>query len=118
MDILLVDDDEAVIESISRFLTARDHVVTAVSSADRAIASIETAAPDVVITDIQMPGMDGIELLERIRERERDLPVIIVTGYATVETAIQALRNRATDYLTKQVDLQALTTAMNRVGER
>jgi DNA-binding NtrC family response regulator len=73
--------------------------------------------PDLVITDIQMPGMDGIALLKSIRERYPDLPVILMTGHETVETAVAALRNRAYDYFRKPVELQNLLDCIDRIGE-
>ncbi len=71
--------------------------------------------PDLVISDIQMPEMDGIEYLKRIREDDPDLPVILMTGYATVDSAVSALRNRACDYLKKPVSLQQLQACIDRI---
>jgi DNA-binding NtrC family response regulator len=71
--------------------------------------------PDLVISDIQMPEMDGIEYLQRIREDYPDLPVILMTGYATADSAISALRNRACDYLQKPVSLQELQGCIDRI---
>ena len=76
---------------------------------------IEDDPPDLIISDIQMPGMDGIAFLKAVRERFPDLPVILMTGYATVETAVAALRSRAYDYLKKPVQLQELQACLERI---
>ena len=116
MRILLIDDDDDVRSSIQACLSARDHEVRSYVTAREGLAILEFFEADLVISDIQMPGMDGIELLTQIRESNPDLPVILLTSELTVDTAIRALRKRANDYLRKPVDLKALLESIERVG--
>jgi len=115
MNILLVDDDEMVLQTIGDFLTRRGHRVRAAADGSEALRLMDGEPPDLVLSDIQMPGMDGIAFLKAVRERFPDLPVILTTGYATVETAVAALRGRAYDYLKKPVQLQELQACIERI---
>ena len=118
MNILLVDDDEMVLLTVGDFLTRRGHALRTAADGSEALRLMDGDPPDLVISDIQMPGMDGIAFLRAVRRRFPDLPVILVTGYATVETAVAALRNRAYDYLRKPVRLGELQACIERVGEK
>lgn len=113
MRILLVDDDEDVRGSIEACLADREHSVRAYATAREALAVMEFFEPELVVSDIQMPGMDGIELLKRIRERDLDLPVVLMTAEQTVDTAVKALRQRAYDYLKKPVSLKELLAVID-----
>jgi DNA-binding NtrC family response regulator len=108
MDILLTDDDESVRKAVGAFLSARGHRIRTASGGEEALRLMEDDPPDLVISDIQMPGMDGIAFLKAVRERFSDLPVVLMTGHATAETAIAALRSRAYDYLKKPIQLEEL----------
>src|SRR5690606_36962975 len=84
-------------------------------------AALRTAAefaPDVVVTDLRMPKMDGMELLRRLREQDRDIPVIVVTAFGEVASAVAAMRAGADDYQTKPVDIDGLVLAIERAMER
>lgn len=115
MRILLVDDDDDIRRSIEACLVDRDHEVRAYVSAREALAVMEFFDPQLVISDIQMPGMDGIQLLGRIRDVNGDVPVILMTSELAVDTAVKALRARAYDYLKKPVDLKALLGCIQRL---
>lgn len=115
MNILLVDDDEVACRTVARFLTGRGHLVRTASEGGEALALVDEAVPDLVISDIQMPGMDGVELLRALRERFPQMPVVLVTAYQTVDTAVAALRGRAYDYLKKPVRLDELQACLARV---
>lgn len=115
MNILLTDDDPIVLKTVGVFLSARDHRVRTASDGSEALRLMDEAPPDLVISDIQMPGMDGIAFLKAVREKFPDLPVILMTGHATVETAVAALRSRAYDYLKKPVSLEELQACIARV---
>ena len=118
MNILIVDDDASVLETVDRFLSARGHRIRSEANGVEAMRRLVEEIPDVVISDIQMPGMDGIDFLKAIRERFPDLPVVMMTGSGTLETAIAALRQRATDYLTKPIQLEELQACIDRVAAR
>jgi DNA-binding NtrC family response regulator len=107
--ILLVDDEIPFVETMTKRLSKRGiHIVTAFSgqeSLDR-LASGEDI--DIVVLDVRMPGMDGLETLVEIKRQYPDIQVIILTGHATIETAIRGMRLGAFDYLTKPCELEEL----------
>lgn len=110
---LLVDDDASVLNSISILL--RDYgLVTACNNAAWALAELQKKQFDVVLTDIKMPGMSGIELLEKIHSTNRDIPVILMTGYAEVDAAIEAVKKGAFDFILKPYNPDYLVNSLQR----
>jgi DNA-binding NtrC family response regulator len=101
--LLIVEDEETLCDSLQRVLSRDGYDVDAATSAESALKNIEETAYDLIITDIILPGIDGIELLRRIRERVPEQIVIIVTAYASIETAVGALRAGAYDYVIKPI---------------
>ncbi|MFB3891622.1 MAG: sigma-54-dependent transcriptional regulator [Phycisphaerae bacterium] len=101
--ILLVDDDQIILDSLSGFLSLEGYEVTTAQSAQRAIDHLEAARYDLVITDVSMPDRDGFDLLRHARSRHPDVVVIMITGYGTIETAVEAIKQGAYDYLTKPI---------------
>jgi DNA-binding response OmpR family regulator len=99
--ILVVDDEGAIRYSISKTLQRVGYQVHTASSGEEALEMMERQEYDVVLTDIRMPGLTGVELLARIKEQAPDSVVILLTGYASLETAIESLRLGAHDYLVK-----------------
>jgi len=99
--IIVVDDDPYVLDSVSRLLTESGYSVISCSSAEEAIAQFIRNRSELIITDIKMPGLSGIELLERIHTIDDKLPVILMTGYAELELAIDAIKRGAFDFITK-----------------
>lgn len=100
-NILVVDDEEVIREGMRRILEAEGfHVITS-ASGQTAIEKIQERDFDVVVTDLKMPGMDGIEVLKTIKILQPEVPVIIITGYSTVDTAVDAMKNGAFDYIAK-----------------
>ena len=118
MHILLLDDAPTMLGTIEDFLKGRGHRLRVASDGADALRLMEAEPPDLVISDIQMPGMDGIAFLKAIRERFPDLPVVLMTAYATVNTAVAALHNRAYDYLEKPIQLEELQACLDRVDGR
>jgi DNA-binding NtrC family response regulator len=102
--ILVVDDEFGVRDSLTRWLQEDNFRVDAAESAKEALQKLDEARWDVVLVDLKMPGMDGIELLQHIREIDEQIIVIIITAYATVDTAVEAMKIGAYDYITKPVD--------------
>lgn len=113
-DILVVDDDESIVQAFRAFLTDEGHTCRAASTVDDALRALTQARPDLVITDVRMPGADGITGLQRIREIAPDLPVIVMTAYGTSQTSIEAMRLGAFDYLSKPLDLDELRPLIRR----
>ena len=115
--ILVVEDDPIVCDFCVRFLRLKGYVVSAAENGRVAVDILETQTFDLVLTDLQMPRMGGIELLRYIRQRTIDLDVIVFTAYATVETAREALKLGAFDYLTKPVSVDDLERTVWRAVE-
>lgn len=106
--VILVDDEEEFIDLMSQRLKTRGLKVVAVTSGEKAVAMADDQNFDVAIVDLAMPGIDGIETLKQIKERRPDIEVIMLTGQATVQSGIEAMKHGATDFLEKPVDLNIL----------
>jgi len=102
--LLIVDDELVVRDSLGQWFESEGYEATTVASAREALEAMQRDAWDVALIDIKMPGMDGMDLQQRLHEIDPELIVIIMTGYATVETAVQALKRGAYDYITKPFD--------------
>src|ERR1051325_9878563 len=107
--ILIVDDELVVRDSLGKWFTSEGYTARPASGAREALEVIQQTEFDIALIDIKMPGMDGMELQARLREADPDLTVIIMTGYAAVDTAVQALKLGAYDYITKPVDPDELS---------
>ena len=103
--ILLVDDDDQLRGSFYNLLSMEGYAVRAASSGEAALALADEALPDAVIMDVRMPGMDGLSTLRALRKREPRLPVIIMTAYSTTDSAIEATKLGAFDYILKPFDI-------------
>ncbi len=115
--VLVVDDEPLIRKSASKRLSRDGHECLAVESAVDALARLDEAEFDVVVTDINMPEMTGIELLRMIKERQPDTQVIVITGNANLDYAVEALRLSADDYLVKPFKLAQLSHAVQRAME-
>ena len=116
--ILVVDDEPSARSGLSRLLVQEGYIADTAEDGAKALALATERPPDVIVTDLKMPGMDGIELCRRLREQDPDLPVIVVTAFGDVNSAVQAMRAGADDYLTKPVDFDALLLALERATQR
>ena len=117
--VLLVDDDPAYGEYLRRVLSSGGFEVTHEPDAEGALARVHTERWDLLITDIELPGMNGLELLDQVRELAADLPVVLLTGHASVDYAVSALRGAAAEFLQKPVtraDLVAKATELIEAG--
>lgn len=119
MRILLVDDDAPTRDSLAEYLTLLGHAVTACGDASAALKVCRNHSFEMVLSDIQMPGRTGIELVRDIKELSLTTPpdVVLYTGHADLELAIGALRAGAYDYLTKPINLEELAAVLDRVAE-
>jgi EAL domain-containing protein (putative c-di-GMP-specific phosphodiesterase class I)/ActR/RegA family two-component response regulator len=106
--VLVVDDDDALLRIHARALANKGYQVETAPDGAAAARAIETSSFDVILSDIDMPGMSGIELLQRVRTRDLDVPVVLVTGNPSVETAITAMEHGAMRYVLKPVALEEL----------
>lgn len=117
--VFLVVDDEAVIrDGIKRVLEGDQYEVETCSSGYKAIEQLQKKDYGLVITDLKMPGMDGIEVLKAVKALQADIPVILITGYASVDTAVEAIKNGASDYISKPFSpdllLEKVKNALNQ----
>ena len=112
--VLLVDDEKEFLEIMSERMKARGMEVTTAESADQAMSIIEKESFDAIIMDFQMPGMDGMEALKAIKNKKPELQIILLTGYATVEKTVEAMKIGATDFLEKPADFEALAEKIKK----
>lgn len=116
--VLLVDDEEQFVETLAERLAMRDYDVTTSLSGDDALKQVRGYNFDVVVLDVLMPGVDGIETLREIKQIKPLAEVIMLTGHATVETAIEGMKLGAYDYLMKPCETEELITKINKAQER
>ena len=117
-DILLVDDEAGIRKVLGISLTDLGYTVHTAENAAAALTIIEAVRPSITLTDIKMPGMDGIDLLKAIKSRYPETEVIMLTGHGDMDLAIESLKFQATDFITKPISDDALTVALQRAGER
>ena len=113
--ILVVDDEEIIASTLQEFLAGEGFEVAVAGDGPAALAALEAFEPDVAICDIQLPGSDGLELLDRALLVRPELMVLIITAYATVETAVAAFRRGAHDYLIKPIIFEELLLKLDRL---
>ncbi len=118
MEILLIDDEKGIRETVGTFLREQGHGVRVASSGDEGLWLLEERPADLVLTDLKMPGISGIEVLRRVRERWPGVEVVLVTGYGTMDDAVEALRLGAYDFLIKPVRLARLELLIRHCEER
>ncbi|TKB10393.1 response regulator [Desulforhopalus sp. IMCC35007] len=106
--VLLVDDEEDFTDALSKRLEARNLKVKTVNRGEDAVQMVDEHSFDVIILDLSMPGMDGLETLQRIKENHPDAEIIILTGHASVQSSVKAMKIGAEDLLEKPVDITAL----------
>ncbi len=117
MGILIVDDDKLFLETVQTGLGDSGYEIECASSSKEALKKMDATDFWLVMTDLKMPGIDGLGLLERVKERNKDTQVILFTGHATVETAVQALRSGAYDYLTKPFKIESIVSKIEEAKE-
>ena len=114
VSVLLVDDEKDFVETLAERLQLRDFNVTTAYAGDEAIKLLEENNFDVIVLDVQMPGKSGVETLKEIKKIEQLAEVIMLTGHATVKTAIEGMKNGAYDYLMKPTDTEDLIEMNNK----
>ncbi len=116
--ILLVDDEQDIREVLQVALTDGGHTVLTAQNGQQALALFHEHRPPIVITDIKMPVMDGIELLQKIKQDMPDTEVIMITGHGDMDLAVKSLKHHAADFITKPINVDALDIALQRSRER
>jgi len=112
--VLIVDDEPDMVENCTRILRRAGYRCLGATDAERALALVETERPDLLLTDLKMPGMDGLELLRRAHELDPALPVVVITAFGTVEAAVAAIKEGAFDFLPKSFSVDHLTVTVER----
>lgn len=112
--ILIVDDEPSICDILEKFLKKKGYEVCRASDGKKAVTIIDGTPIDLIVSDIKMPGMSGVELLQKIREKGKTMPVLITTGFPTLDTAIEALKLGAYDYLTKPFHLEEIGEKIRR----
>ena len=108
----IVDDDTAVLKGLEFLLTCRDWKIKTFSSAQEFLEKDDKTIPGCLLLDVRMPGMSGLELQQLLLEQGSDIPIIIVTGHADLDTAVRTLKKGAVDFLPKPVDVDTLERAL------
>jgi two-component system NtrC family response regulator/two-component system response regulator HydG len=116
--ILIADDEEAARRSLAQILSEDGYQVSLASNGEEALNLVATESPDVLLTDLRMPVMDGHELLNRVRQGYPDVSVVIMTAHGTIASAVQAVRDGAEEYLTKPIDVEDLELLIERILKR
>ena len=112
--VLVVDDEPDMVENCARILKRAGYQCLAATDPHRALALVDSERPDLLLTDLKMPGMDGMELLRRAHEVDPALPVILITAFASIESAVAAIKDGAFDYLPKNFSVDQLRVAVER----
>lgn len=118
ISILIVDDEESVRDSLYNWFIEDGYRVESAENANKALSLLESDSFDIILADIKMPGMDGLEMLRRIKLLKSDSIVIVMTAFATVDTAVQALKDGAFDYVTKPFDPDDLSHLIRNASKQ
>jgi PAS domain S-box-containing protein len=118
MKLLVIDDEESTRELLKLSLESDGYAVLTAEDGRSGLDAFAKEEPSVVLTDIKMPGMDGIEVLRRVKSQSRDAEVIVITGHGEMSLAIEALQLEASDFITKPISDEALAVALRRAKER
>ncbi len=118
LSLLIIEDGASQRELLRGFLAGEGHELHVAADGAEGLALLESLYVDVVLLDYKMPGLDGLEVLERIRRRSPETDIVMMTAHGTIDTAIRALKLGAAEYITKPVELEELLIILERIGER
>src|SRR5262245_9352015 len=116
--ILVVDDEANARTALAELLKEDGYTVETAADGFKALGKLAEFSPELVRTDLKMPGMDGLELLRKIRGQADDTVVLVMTAFGAVETAVSAMKEGAADYLTKPLNMTELSLVLEREAER
>ncbi|MCB9920989.1 MAG: sigma-54-dependent Fis family transcriptional regulator [Planctomycetaceae bacterium] len=112
--LLVVDDEQSICWGLSKLGESIGHDVAVASSAEEALEAVDEVRPDLIVLDVRLPGMDGLSAIEQFRQRVGQVPIIVITAYGDLETAVEAVRNGAFEYIVKPFDLDTVQHAVTR----
>ena len=118
MKVLVIDDERAILEMLELSLSSEGYDVLTAENGEKALEIFEQQGPRLVLTDIKMPGIDGIEVLKRIKAMDENAEVIVITGHGDMDTAVRALQSGASDFVTKPVRDEVLMLALKRAQKK
>ena len=118
MKVLLIEDEQSMLFTLTNLLRHRGHEVIAAASAERGLEVLGDEEVDLVISDLRLPGMDGINLIRKVKERCQDVVPIVISAYGSMENAIEALKLSVCDFLRKPFDLSTFEEAISRAEAR
>ena len=116
ISILIVDDEQSVRDSLYNWFIEDGYQVECAENAKRALNLLESENYDIILADIKMPGMDGLEMMRRIKSLKKESIVIMMTAFGTIETAVQAMKAGARGYIPKPFTLDSLAAAIRKVA--
>lgn len=116
--VLLVDDEQEFTSALSERLELRGYSVHVADNGEEALEVVESDTPDVVVLDLKMPGLDGIEVLKRIKINYPQIAILLLTGYGSMEEGRKGMRYGAYDYLMKPIDINELINKMQKAFEQ
>ncbi|MCE9546440.1 MAG: response regulator, partial [Planctomycetia bacterium] len=112
--LLIVDDEQAICWGIAKLGQSEGHEVHTASSAEEGLLLAEQHPPDAIVLDVRLPGMTGLEAMQHFRQRAGQVPIVVVTAYGDLHTAVEAVKNGAFDYLVKPFDLDQVQAVLAR----
>lgn len=115
---MVVDDEENIREVLSNYLESLGYEVITASDGQDALSKFESGAFDLIVSDLLMPNIDGLELLRKVREKDRDVVFLMITGYPSIETAVEAIKKGAYDYITKPFHMEDVKIRIERSFEK
>jgi two-component system response regulator PilR (NtrC family) len=115
---MVVDDEENIREVLSNYLETLGYEVVTASDGQNALEKFEPGAFDLIVSDLLMPNIDGLELLRKVREKDRDVVFLMITGYPSIETAVEAIKKGAYDYITKPFHMEDVKIRIERSFEK
>ncbi|HAO99911.1 MAG TPA: hypothetical protein DCQ83_07690, partial [Fibrobacteres bacterium] len=116
--LLIVDDEQSILDSLTRALNGQGYELLTSPDPLKALELVKTETPPVVITDLKMPGMDGLALLEQIKSVNPHIQVVVITGHGSIDEAVSAMKKGAYDFIPKPFNRQEITAVVNRAFEK
>lgn len=116
--ILVIDDEKSIRNSMKEILAFEGHEVVLAENGMEGVVAVKTEKPEIIFCDIKMPKMEGIEVLQRIKEFTPEIPVIMISGHGTIDTAIEAIKKGAYDFIEKPLDLNRILITIKNATDK